>query len=103
MAQNITQLYKDKLMEDLNLASLPQGEQDKAMEMIAARFQKVIIYTLLRALNEEQKQRFASMFSQPGQLEENVAELASEVPGLEQQVEQALTHEYEILKFAMNK
>lgn len=103
MEPNPAQLYKDKLLGDLNLAALPQEEQDKALDMISGRFQKVIIYTLLRALNAEQKQRFAEMLKHPEAIEENISELSSEVPGLEQQIEQALTHEYEILKLAMNK
>jgi len=103
MEQNITQLYKDKLMEDFNLANLPEEQQEKAMQMLSERFQRVIIYTLLRALTDEQKKQFAAALANPDDIEDNIADIASEVPGLGQQIEDALTHEYEILKFAMNK
>ncbi len=99
----LSNFYQDKLLEDLHLDKLPEAEQQVAVQMIADRFQKVIVHTMLRSLSAEQKQQFEAALQNPETMEDKVSELAESIPGLGEQIDVALTGEYELLKLAMSK
>ncbi len=83
------------------MQNAPEQEQLESLEMISGRFQKVIIYTVLENLTEEQKQKFSEALQNQETVEESIAELTSEVPGLSEAIEQGLLGEYEALKTAL--
>lgn len=93
--------YQQKLLADLGFAKASDQDRQKALGIIASRFQKVIIYTLLEHLTDEQKRRFSAALADKQTVEDKVAEIAAEVPGLERAIEQALLVEYEALKSGM--
>jgi uncharacterized Rossmann fold enzyme len=97
--------YEQKLLADFGLQNVADEEKARILNSLSERFNDLIMIALINNLNEEQKQRFLAAVKNPDQksMEEKVEDIASEVPGLAQKIEQALAEEYEILKKTMSK
>jgi hypothetical protein len=95
------QNYIGQLLKDLNLESLSEVEQQRAIEMLSERFHKVIIITLLKAMSPQQKTRFSAVLDNPKTIDSTVAEIAAEIPSLSKILEEAMLAEYEALKEEM--
>ncbi len=101
--QNTKQKYTNQIFKDLNLENLGVAEKEKVLNRLEERFNSVIITTMLRLMNKEQKQRFKVVISKPEELEEESEKIASEIPFLDEALETALLAEYEIIKQAMGQ
>jgi hypothetical protein len=99
----LQQNYIDRALLDLNLGQLPEQEQAKALNMLSERFNRVVVVALLKVLSPEQKQRFSEVLENPESLDYAVSEIAAEVPGLNEILEQALMTEYQDLKQNMGE
>jgi len=97
------QQYSDRLLQELGFADAAEQEKQEALEVIAGRFNDVLITTFIDAVNADQRQRLIKAFENPETVGEVLQEVAAEVPGLSEKIEQALEDEYEALKYAMNK
>jgi hypothetical protein len=104
MYEEDQQKYTQQLLQDLNIGQLNEDEQKKALEIISERFQNVILYTTLSALNNEQKKAFSDALDlKPPEKENKLIEVTSLVPNLKDLIDEALEHEYESLKYSMSK
>ena len=93
--------YQDQLLKELTAQSLSESEKAEMLLLLTERFEKVIVYTLLRAMSDEQKKEFESLLENKQGREEAVVKLASEIPDLYILLSDALTHESEIIKKAI--
>ena len=92
--------YIKKIMADLSMIEKPAEEQLQVLEMLNGRFERVVVATLVRLMNEQQRERFSALLEARDNQQE-MAKLAAEVPGLDVAIEQALLAEYEELKEGM--
>ncbi len=93
--------YQDDLLAELTAQSFSEAEKAEMIGLLTDRFEKVIVYTLLRAMSDEQKKSFESLLETKHGREEAVVKLASEIPDLYILLSDALTHEFEVIKKAM--
>ena len=93
--------YQDELLTELTAQSFSESEKAEMTQLLTERFEKVIVYTLLRAMSDEQKKEFESLLENKQGIEEAVVKLASEIPDLYILLSDALTHEFEVIKKAM--
>lgn len=93
--------YQDQLLKELTAQSLSESEKAEMLLLLTERFEKVIVYTLLRAMSDQQKKEFESLLENKQGIEEAVVKLASEIPDLYILLSDALTHEFEVIKKAM--
>lgn len=104
MYENEQEKYLKRLLEELNLHTSSAEQQQEALETISERFQNVILYTALGAMNPLQKKEFSAALDLESPARENkIMEITAQVDNLKELIEEALEHEYEALKFAMSK
>lgn len=101
MISEIQNQYIEKIIGDLNMAKASLEEQKQTLEMVAERFERVVVITFIRMLTEPQKQQFNKLLETHNN-SKAVEMLASEVPGLDVAIEQALLTEYSDLKSGMS-
>jgi hypothetical protein len=89
------------LLKDLKAETLPQEYQQQIVGLVSERFNKVVMITLLRLLNDEQRGRLEQAIGNSDKLGDTIEKLAAEVPDLHLAIEQALLAEYEALKAEM--
>lgn len=100
--EQLQETYIQDLLRDLNAASWPEAEQREMVDLVVARFNNIIMTTLIRLLDNAQRARLEKVIGQPEQLEAAVTHLAAEVPNLHMVLEQALLAEYEALKLELS-
>ena len=100
MAFPISKEYEQKIIEDFNLANASESEKQEILSLVSERFDKVVTFTMVRLLNDDQKKRFSDLMEKENN-EEEISSLASEVNGLDVAIEQALLVEYEDIRSGM--
>ncbi len=98
---SLQQDYTEKIIQDLGLANLPPGQQEKILQMAAARFERVVLVTVIKNLTPEQKTQFSQALDNPATMQDELTRITAQVPGLELAIEKALAEEYGILKSAL--
>ena len=101
--RDIKNKYTSQIFKDLNLESLGEAEKKEVLNRLEERFNQVVMVTMLKLMNTEQKQRFKAAINEPEKLEQESEVIASEIPLLDEALEAALASEYEIIKQAMKK
>lgn len=99
--EQLQEKYIQDLLRDINAEGLPEAEQQEIIDLVVERFNKIIIMTLVKLLNNNQRERLEQVIGQPDKLELIIEELAAEVPDLHKLLEQVLLDEYETLKIEM--
>src|SRR5258708_1998940 len=90
--------FSNQILKDLNLAQLSEDKKQAVLEKIQTHLQDVMIRVLVRAGNSEQKKRLKdALAGSAQQIENTIAEVASEIPDFGQTLEDALLLEYENL------
>jgi hypothetical protein len=95
--------YQDELLTELTAQSFSEAEKAEVIGLLTDRFEKVIVYTLLRVMSDQQKKEFEKLLENKEGREEVSVKLASEIPDLYILLSDALTHESEVIKRAMTK
>ena len=103
MTENLQKKYLDKIFQDLSLKSLSEEDKQEVLQNLSGRFSNVILILLLKSLSEKQKTKLSAVIKQsPAQLEKEVEQAASEIPGFKEAVDSALAREYEEIVRALN-
>lgn len=89
-----------KLLADMGVMN-PTRE---AAENIKDHFENVILEVFLRRVPEEKLPEIrAKMEAGAPEMQNYFAEIAAQIPGLAEEIEAAVTREYEVMKAAMQK
>jgi len=98
-------IIKDRIKNMLTELGINPSDDTHALEMsnqLMDHFNKIIIETLIIRLNDEQLVRFKNYMDMDTdeELDTHITQLASEIPGLQFKIEEAIQAEFETLKAA---
>jgi hypothetical protein len=85
----------------INTESLSAEEQSDIFGMINDQLQNVVMETTLENMSPEQTERFKKALDDGGEnIEAEMESISSEIPGLQQKIEQAVAAELDTIKAA---
>lgn len=92
----------DKMIAELGLESLGEEEKYQVTAQLTEHLNQVVIDTIVGSLNEEQLARFEQLtaLDDPEKMDEGIALLTAEIPGVHLKIEEAIEHEISTLKAA---
>lgn len=94
---NYTETLLQEISRDLHLESMSEVEKEKVLSAVSERLHNVVINTLLRLANPEQKSRLLNAFKSGANVETVITEISAEIPDFSTVLEEALRVEYEHL------
>ena len=88
------------IIEELHLQDLTPEEQQEVLDKMQDHFADLMMRIMVARLNEEQFERFKKALVMTDELEReaHIAALASEVPGLADELDRRIAEEYELFK-----
>lgn len=94
---------KEQIIKDLKLESLPFEEQEQILEEMQDHFGKIITQIMLTKLTPEQFESFknALVLEDEADQQAQIAAIASEVPGLAEEIDARIGEEYALMKSAV--
>jgi uncharacterized protein (DUF1778 family) len=94
--------YIEKLITELSIGNYPPEDQEAMLEDVHNRFEELILSTTLLMLDSEQRTEFEKALDLPeDEMEIRIAEITSEVDGLDKAIEAALERELSAIKQAL--
>lgn len=91
----------DELLKELNLENLKGKQRQKVLAKLEEHFGSVILSTVVKHLSDEQFERFKNAVESED-IEEEVAKITAEVPGLAEIIQKRLDEEMELMKGVMS-
>lgn len=94
---------KEQIIKDLKLESLPIEEQEQILAEMQNHFGKIITQIMLTKLNSEQFESFknALVLEDEAEQQSQIAAIASEIPGLAEEIDARIGEEYALMKLAV--
>ncbi len=94
--------YIERLITELAISNYPPEDQETMLEDVHKRFEELILSTTLLMLDDEQRTEFEKALDLPeDEMEIRIAEITSEVDGLDKAIEAALEREIAAIKKAI--
>lgn len=91
----------ETVMTELGLTGLSNQEKLELMEELTQHFFRVIIETAILGMNSEQREKFSkALDGDPSELESWIMNISSQIPGLAEKIENAISDEFLVIKTA---
>lgn len=100
--QQILEAYTDKIINELAISNYPEDQQVSMLEDVQKRFEELILSTTLLMLDDDQREEFEKALDLPEEeMIIRIAEITSEVDGLDSAITAALDRELAAIKKAI--
>jgi hypothetical protein len=93
----------EEVLVGLGMAELDASAKAQLVEDLQERFNTVVLHTMIEHMDEDQKRRLEQALQNEATPEQAIEDIAAEIPGLSEQIEFALEHEYRAIKEFMGK
>jgi hypothetical protein len=93
-------ISREKIIQELNLGSLPPEEQEAVIKGATEHFGKLVARIMVARLTPQQFEKFkqALVITDEEQQQAEIIAIAAEVPGLSEEIEVRLKEEYDLMK-----